>query len=109
MLGAAAVLQPCPAPGGNVIAVPAAWWDKAPASHRHVPSIFWAENVCARGDAALPCQRPGRVLLGMRVNKADCQDNPFPHGVCGFISIFLQNEMKCGGVSAVKINHFVLS
>lgn len=55
------------------------------------------------GEAALPCQS--------RANKADWQDNPFPGGICGFISIFffLQDEMKCEGVSAVKINCFVLS
>lgn len=58
--------------------------------HTHVPGMFCPENVCARGDAALPCQRPQGRLPRRRVNKADCQDNPFPCGVCGFISIFCE-------------------
>lgn len=67
-------------------------------------------NCCARGDAALPCQRWGsctggeQTRLTVRITLFLVEFVP----LSAFFFLF-QNEMKCEGFSAVKINCFVAS
>lgn len=71
---------------GEMSSAVSARWDQALLPTNTSSASSWLELLC-QGRCSSALSEMGE-LHRRRANKADCQDNPFPCGICAFISIF---------------------